>query len=69
MEEGLDKVLSDTPVGHGSLSANLGFTEATGLFAHAEAGYRIRQNLAAFAYVEDSQASGFAAGVGAKLTF
>lgn len=68
MDEGLDKVAAQTPVGTGYVEALAGATQ-DGAFGRLEAGLHPLQDVDLFAYGEAATDTGFGAGLGARWTF
>lgn len=65
---GLDRVAETVAVGHGYAEAHLGISSSTGAFARGELGYRFRENLSGFGFLEGNRA-GVVGGAGLRLTF
>jgi hypothetical protein len=55
------------PIGSGYLEAQAGASTALGAYLRAELGYRVTQNVGAFAFGEASERGGAMAGLGVRL--
>lgn len=68
MDEGLTKA-EGLLLHRGELTLVGGYADAPGWYAHGEVAYKLTPSLGVYGFAEKSQASGFASGVGGRLTF